>query len=182
MTTNGRVRLRRALAAPAAGALALCLAAAAAAQVTASHPGVSVYKTAGCIACHKWHGMGGPGYGGTTANFREIWLDRDQVMEVVACGRPGTSMPYHHRDAYGRFDCYEGTELDDFLPEDRPGKSRAILNTRQVRHVAEFILEHFQGRPNEPVAADCELFFGRSRMCRDLDRAMRDGGGGGEGH
>lgn len=152
---------------------------AALAQVTASHPGVSVYKTAGCITCHKWHGMGGTGYGGTPVNFREIWLDRDQIMEVVACGRPGTAMPYHHRAAYKNYDCYEGTRLDEFLPEDRPGRSRAILNTRQVRHVSEFILEHFKGRPNEPVAADCELFFGTSRMCRNLDRAMNAGGGGG---
>lgn len=165
------------------GALALCLlpglAGAAAAQVTASHPGVSVYKDAGCIACHKWHGMGGPGYGGTNANFREIWLDREQIMEVVACGRPGTAMPFHHRGAYGKFECYGGMTLDEFLPEDRPGRSRTILNTRQVRHVAEFILAHFKGRPNEPAAADCKLFFGRSRMCRNMERAMDADGGGG---
>ena len=165
-------------------AVALCLlfglAGAAAAQVAESHPGVSVYKTAGCIACHKWHGMGGPGYGGTQANFREIWLDRDQIMEVVACGRPGTTMPFHHRAAYGKFECYGGMTLDEFLPEDRPGRSGTTLNTRQVRHVAEFILAHFQGRPNEPVKADCELFFGTSRMCRNMERAMDAGGG--EGH
>ena len=160
-------------------ALALALSGAAGAQVSAGHPGASVYQNAGCITCHKWHGMGGSGYGGTPVNFREIWLDRDQIIEVVACGRPGTAMPYHHARAYERYDCYEGTKLDDFLTEDRPGRSRGILNTRQIRQVSEFILEHFQGRPNEPVRADCELFFGQSRMCRRIDRAMESGGGGG---
>ena len=161
----------------AGGVAVLC--GAAQAQVAASHPGASVYKTAGCITCHKWHGMGGTGYGGTPVNFREIWLDRDQIVEVVACGRPGTAMPYHHRAAYAGYDCYEGMRLDELLPEDRPGKSRSILSTRQVRQVSQFILDHFAGRPNEPVAADCELFFGTSRMCRNLDRAMNAGGGGG---
>ena len=178
MVPGGIGRWARRAALPAFAALAL-FAAGAGAQVTASHPGVAVYKNNGCLACHKWHGMGGSGYGGTPVNFREIWIDRDQIVEVVACGRPGTAMPFHHRDAYEGYDCYEGTRLEDFLPEDRPGRSRMIMNTRQVRQVAEFILEHFKGRPNEPAPEDCELFFGKSRMCRNLERAAQAGGGGG---
>lgn len=150
------------------------------AQVTAAHPGVSVYKQAGCIACHKWHGMGGPGYGGTPINFRENFLDRAQLIEVIACGRPGTGMPYHKRDAYKAYDCYEGMTLEELALEDRPGPSRAVLTGRQIKHVAEFILDHFAGRDNTLVTADCEIFFGKSRMCRNLK--LDTGGGGGGGH
>lgn len=175
------IQVRHALRAAAAAGFALLLSTGVMAQVTASHPGVAVYKNAGCITCHKWHGMGGSGYGGTPVNFREIWLDRDQIVEVVACGRPGTAMPYHHRSAYEGYDCYEGTLLDEFLPEDQPGRARMVLGTRQVRQVSQFILDHFKDRPNEPVKADCELFFGQSRMCRNLERAM-EAAGGGEGH
>ncbi len=179
MVTNWANRARdvAVLAALAGGML---LAAHAGAQVTAGHPGVSTYKNAGCITCHKWHGMGGSGYGGTPVNFRENWLDRQQLMEVIACGRPGTAMPYHHKRAYREYDCYEGTLLEDFDPVDRPGPARTTLSVRQIRNVSDFILDHFAGRPNEPERADCELFFGRSRMCRNLEKAMDAAGS--EGH
>ena len=150
------------------------------AQVTKSHPGVSVYKHAGCITCHKWHGMGGPGYGGTPINFRENFLDRAQLIEVIACGRPGTGMPYHNREAYRGYDCYEGMTLEEMDAEDRPGKSRAVLTVRQLKSVSEFILAHFSGRDNTLLRADCEIFFGEGRTCRKL--ATDSGGGGGEGH
>jgi hypothetical protein len=150
------------------------------AQETKVPPGAYVYKQAGCITCHKWHGMGGPGYGGTPINFRESFLDREQLIEVVACGRPGTGMPYHNRDAYKKYDCYEGMTLEEMDEEDRPGRSRAILTVRQIKHVSEFILEHFEGRDNTLVRADCEIFFGTGRTCRKLQAG--GGGGGGGGH
>ena len=54
------------------------------AQGIPSHPGAPIYKQAGCITCHKWHGMGGSGYGGTPINFRQNFLTRDQLIEVIA--------------------------------------------------------------------------------------------------
>lgn len=152
----------------------------ASAQGTQVHPGAPIYKQAGCITCHKWHGMGGPGYGGTPINFRQNFLTRDQLIEVIACGRPGTGMPYHIPEAYKSYDCYEGASLDDFEEKDRPGKSRNVLNFRQVKTVAEFIIDHFEGRDDTLLTSDCEIFFGQSRMCRNLK--MDTGGGGGGGH
>ena len=150
------------------------------AQGAPAHPGAPVYKQAGCIICHKWHGMGGPGYGGTPINFRQNFLTRDQLIEVIACGRPGTGMPYHLPTAYKNYDCYEGMTLEEMDVADRPGKSRNVLSFRQVKHVAEFIIDHFEGRDDTLLTADCEIFFGKSRMCRKLK--MDTGGGGGGGH
>jgi hypothetical protein len=147
----------------------------AAAQQVRKHPGASVYKSAGCITCHKWHGMGGPGYGGTPINFRETILDKQQLMEVVACGRPGTGMPSHHKSAYKGYDCYGLTKED--LGEDLPGRSRYTLSMRQINNVSDFIVEHFKGRTNDLVRSDCTIFFGDSRMCRNLDMAGGAGGG-----
>jgi cytochrome c551/c552 len=149
------------------------------AQGTSSHPGAPIYKQAGCITCHKWHGMGGPGYGGTPINFRENFLTRDQLIEVIACGRPGTGMPYHIPQAYKDYECYEGMVLDDFEEEDRPGASRNVLSFRQVKSVAEFIIDHFEGRDDTLMKSDCQIFFGESRMCRKLKVETRGGGGGG---
>ncbi len=157
----------------------LAISAPAFAQVSGGHPGISVYKRAGCITCHKWHGMGGPGYGGTPINFREMFLDRDQLIEVIACGRPGTGMPYFVKKAYDGHDCYDGMTMEDMDEEDRPGASRTTLSNRQVNQVSDFILEHFKGRTNELVRGDCEIFFGESRVCRKLEVQTRGGGGGG---
>lgn len=154
----------------------LALNAPAFAQDAPTHPGAPIYKQAGCITCHKWHGMGGPGYGGTPINFRQNFLTRDQLIEVIACGRPGTGMPYHIPEAYNSYDCYEGMVLDDFEPEDQPGKSRNVLRYRQVKQVAEFIIDHFEGRDDTLLPSDCEIFFGKSRMCKNLK--MDTGGGG----
>lgn len=150
------------------------------AQGAPAHPGAPIYKQAGCITCHKWHGMGGPGYGGTPINFRQNFLTRDQLIEVIACGRPGTGMPYHIPQAYKKYECYEGMTLDDMEAEDRPGQSRNVLNFRQVKSVAEFIVDHFEGRDDTLLKSDCQIFFGESRMCRKLK--VETGGGGGGGH
>lgn len=176
-TSNGFVRA--AVVGLFAGLLVAGWAASATAQVNSLPAGASVYKRAGCIVCHKWHGMGGPGYGGTPINFRETILDLDQLIEVISCGRPGTGMPYHLKGAYKNYDCYEGMTLED-LGEYAPGAARQQLSYRQVKQVAEFIIDHFKGRSNEVEKADCELFFGQSRMCTQLK--LDAGGGGGGGH
>src|SRR5258707_13568913 len=62
--------------------------------------GKAIYKRANCFGCHKWHGDGGGGYGGAALSLRATELTRDQIIETVACGRPGTAMPYFARGAY----------------------------------------------------------------------------------
>mgnify|MGYP001487758911 CR=1 FL=1 len=142
------------------------------------HPGIVLYKTVGCMACHKWHGMGGSGYGGTPINFRETFLDRNQLIEVVSCGRPGTGMPAYHKEAYRGYDCYDGLTPED-LEELMPGRPPRTLSRRQIKHIADFIVEHFKGRSNEVVESDCRIFFGESRMCKNLKLAVGSNGGGG---
>ena len=43
--------------------------------------GLSAYKKANCMGCHKWHGDGGPGYGGAALSLRETGLDREQLIK-----------------------------------------------------------------------------------------------------
>jgi hypothetical protein len=160
-----------------AGLVVAGWAAAAMAQPRAMPPGASVYKRAGCIVCHKWHGMGGPGYGGTPINFRATILNEKQLIEVIACGRPGTGMLRFLRGAYKDFDCYDGMTLEE-LGDMAPGPARQQLNYRQVKQVADFILNHFKGRSNELKKADCTLFFGKSKMCTQLKITAGGGGGG----
>ena len=74
--------------------------------------GKRVYRKANCVGCHKWHGGGGGGYGGAALSLRATPLDADGIREVVRCGRPGTRMPYHDRDAYKGDGCYGMTKAE----------------------------------------------------------------------
>src|ERR1700760_4062667 len=74
--------------------------------------GKAIFKRANCFGCHKWHGDGGGGYGGAALSLRQTEMTRDQIMESVACGRPGTGMPYFARGAYSTSKCYEMSRQD----------------------------------------------------------------------
>src|SRR5262245_28048876 len=68
--------------------------------------GKHVYQVANCMGCHKWHGNGGGGYGGEALSLRKTQLTREQIVETVSCGRPGTGMPFFMRGAYDATTCY----------------------------------------------------------------------------
>src|SRR5215467_12145252 len=68
--------------------------------------GKHVFQRANCMGCHKWHGNGGGGYGGDALSLRKTELTRDQLIETVGCGRPGTGMPFFIRGAYDEVKCH----------------------------------------------------------------------------
>jgi len=121
--------------------------------------GLKVYKSANCMGCHKWHGGGGPGYGGLALSLRTTELNREQLIEVIKCGRPATNMPFHDRKAYKDDRCY-GLTLSDFEGDDenRPLQAPKFINDRQTGLVADFVLKYLKGQ--ELTKEYCELFFG----------------------
>jgi mono/diheme cytochrome c family protein len=61
--------------------------------------------------CQFCHGINGDGRGdarspGRAANLHETLLNREQLIEVIACGRPGTEMPHFDKYAYEDTNCY----------------------------------------------------------------------------
>ena len=48
-----------------------------------------------CSYCHGWaaDGAGEPQSNGGAANLRDSRMNRDQLIEVIMCGRPATPMP-----------------------------------------------------------------------------------------
>lgn len=46
-----------------------------------------------CVLCHKYDGRGGPSEGGYAADLRVTKLTRDEVVAVIANGRPAKGMP-----------------------------------------------------------------------------------------
>ena len=130
--------------------------------------GLSAYKKGNCMGCHKWHGDGGPGYGGAALSLRETGLDREQLITIVECGRPGTNMPFFDKKAYKDDRCF-GMKFSDFEGDDknRPLNAKSYLNKRQINAVVDFIVNDLQGKK---VSKEyCIKFFGKpTRSCDGL--------------
>jgi mono/diheme cytochrome c family protein len=100
--------------------------------------------------CQFCHGISGDGRGdprspGRAANLHETNLNRDQLIEVIACGRPGTEMPHFDKYAYEDTDCYglKGKNLGNDAARDPHSTS---LTKREIDAVADYILAKFVGK------------------------------------
>ena len=156
-----------------AGALAVLAGAPLAAQDSGGHrrssDGKQVFQRANCVGCHKWHGGGGGSYGGAALSLRTSELTREQIIEVLNCGRPGTGMPYHLRDAYTAGGC-NGMTLEE-LGKDAPVKAAAFLRPSEIEAVTDYMIANVQRR-GEPTYAECAAFFGEgARVCNTYKAA-----------
>ena len=125
--------------------------------------GKHVYEKANCMGCHKWHGNGGGGYGGSALSLRATKLEREQIIETISCGRPGTGMPYHLQDAYDGAGCYGLSKAD--VAGEMPPAPLTFLRKSDIEAVADYVLTNIKGK-GEPDYADCVAFFGgASHMC-----------------
>lgn len=132
--------------------------------------GKAVFKRANCVGCHKWHGNGGGGYGGDALSLRKTALTREQIIETVGCGRPGTGMPFFIRGAYESVKCY-GMSRED-VGDHIPPEANLFLRPNDVAAVADYVLVHIKGK-GEPNYSECTDFFGdTSRVC-DVYKAQQ---------
>jgi cytochrome c553 len=100
--------------------------------------------------CQFCHGPNGDGHGdprspGKAANLHETKLSRDQLIEVIACGRPGTEMPHFDKFAYEDTNCYglSEKELGKNFP---PFPHSTSLNKREIEAVADYLIATFVGK------------------------------------
>lgn len=122
--------------------------------------GKNIYQVkANCAFCHGWSGDGRgdersarPGL-----SLRETPLTRDQLVEVVQCGRPGTSMPYHDGFAYTDTRCYGSTQAD--LGDQMPDRARQTLQKAEIEAVVDYLMARVVGRGATITRAECEEFF-----------------------
>jgi mono/diheme cytochrome c family protein len=135
--------------------------------------GKAVFKRANCFGCHKWHGNGGGGYGGDALSLRKTELTREQIMETVECGRPGTGMPFFTRGAYDSVKCYGMNRQD--VGAQIPPEANVFLRQEDIGAVADYVLAHIKGK-GEPNYSECIDFFGNaSRVC-DVYKAGQPSG------
>src|SRR6266481_8120539 len=100
--------------------------------------GKAVFKRANCFGCHKWHGNGGGGYGGDALSLRKTQLTREQIIETVGCGRPGTGMPFFTRGAYDSVKCY-GMNREN-IGSHMPPEANTYQRPSDVKAVADYVI------------------------------------------
>lgn len=122
--------------------------------------GKNVFQVkANCVFCHGWSGDGQgdersarPGL-----SLRETTLTQEQLIEVVQCGRPGTSMPYHDGFAYTDTRCYGSTAAD--LGDQLPDRAQQTLQKSEIEAVVAYLMAKVVGRGPTITRAECEEFF-----------------------
>jgi mono/diheme cytochrome c family protein len=125
--------------------------------------GKAVFKRANCFGCHKWHGNGGGGYGGDALSLRKTELTREQIMETVSCGRPGTGMPFFTRGAYDTLKCHGMNRQE--VGNEMPQEAGTFLRPNDIEAVADYVIANLKGK-GEPNHNECVSFFGdTSRVC-----------------
>jgi mono/diheme cytochrome c family protein len=104
-------------------------------------------EKADCQFCHgvDGDGRGDPRSPGQAANLHKTILNREQLIEVIACGRPGTEMPHFDKFAYEDKSCYGRTaaEFGSDTPHDPHSTS---LTKREIEAVADYIIAKFVGK------------------------------------
>jgi mono/diheme cytochrome c family protein len=159
--------------------LAVCGAARAQSAATAHDAdaaGKHIFRKANCMGCHKWDGSGGGGYGGDALSLRATQLTREQMIETVSCGRPGTGMPFHLRDAYDdpAKPCY-GLSRDDLGAQMPPEPPVTYLRRPEIEAVVTYVIDVIKGK-GATTLTECLAFWGDgSRVCN----IFRDHGSGG---
>jgi mono/diheme cytochrome c family protein len=100
--------------------------------------------------CQFCHGVNGDGHGdprspGKAPDLHKTRLDREQLIEVIACGRPGSEMPHFDKYAYEDKACYglSSAELGKNVPPDPHSTS---LTKREITALADYILTSFVGK------------------------------------
>jgi mono/diheme cytochrome c family protein len=105
------------------------------------------HEKADCQFCHgvNGDGRGDPRSPGKASDLRATKLDREQLVEVIKCGRPGSEMPHFDKYAYEDKSCY-GLSAVDLGPQLPPQPHSTSLTKREIEVLADYILATYKGK------------------------------------
>jgi mono/diheme cytochrome c family protein len=100
--------------------------------------------------CQFCHGVNGDGHGdprspGKASDLHKTLLTREQLVEVIACGRPGSEMPHFDKYAYEDKSCY-GISAEEVGKNKPPDPHSTTLTKREIEAVADYVLAKFAGK------------------------------------
>jgi hypothetical protein len=104
-------------------------------------------ETADCQFCHgpDGDGRGDPRSPGKAPDLRKTILQRDHLVEVISCGRPGTEMPHFDKSAYEETNCY-GLSVAQVGKDMPPPPQSNSLTQREIAAVVDYLLAKFVGK------------------------------------
>jgi hypothetical protein len=111
--------------------------------------GLRLFRQKGnCQACHGWAGDGRKldSQMPDGANLRESVLDRETLILLIKCGRPGSGMPAFDKFAYSDGRCYGLKQADLKSPNLQMPDPPATLQAREVDAIADFMLAKIVGK------------------------------------
>ena len=142
--------------------------------------GARLFRQKGnCQACHGWAGDGRKldSQMPDGANLRESVLDRETLILLIKCGRPGTGMPPFDKFAYSDGRCYGLKQADVRSPKLQMPDPPATLQAREIDAIADFMFAKIIGkgpmdRPNASTIG------GRTSKPATISRSKKSLGGG----
>jgi hypothetical protein len=104
-------------------------------------------EKADCQFCHgpDGDGRGDPRSPGKAPDLRKTILQRDHLVEVISCGRPGTEMPHFDKSAYEETNCY-GLSVAQVGKDMPPPPHSNSLTQREIAAVVDYLLAKFVGK------------------------------------
>jgi mono/diheme cytochrome c family protein len=104
-------------------------------------------EKADCQFCHgpDGDGRGDPRSPGKAPDLRKTILQRDHLIEVISCGRPGTEMPHFDKSAYEETNCY-GLSVAQVGKDMPPPPHSNSLTQREIAAVVDYVLAKFVGK------------------------------------
>ena len=111
--------------------------------------GMRLFRQKGnCQACHGWAGDGRKldSQMPDGANLRQSILDRETLILLIKCGRPGTGMPPFDKFAYSDGRCYGLKQADVRTPKLQMPDPPATLQAREIDAIADFMLPRSSAR------------------------------------
>jgi hypothetical protein len=79
------------------------------------------------------------------ANLHKTILNREQLVELIACGRPGTEMPHFDKYAYEDRTCY-GRIASELGADTHHDPHSTSLTKREIEAVADYVFAKFVGK------------------------------------
>ena len=123
-----------------------------------------------CQSCHGWAGDGRKmdSQMPDGANLRQSVLDRETLVTIIKCGRPGTGMPPFDKFAYSDGRCYGLKQADLASPKYQMPDPPATLQSREVETMADFMLAKIVGKGAMNRAACIDYWGSDVEVCSEF--------------
>jgi hypothetical protein len=123
-----------------------------------------------CQACHGWAGDGRKmdSQMPDGANLRASALDREALILLVKCGRPGSGMPAFDKFAYSDGRCYGLKQADLRAKNLQMPDPPASLQPREIETIADFMFAKIIGKGPMDRAKCIDYWGSDVEACSEL--------------